>query len=747
MLSNRRPDTVALRQMRWIYLLFLLCSVTLPAFAGKAASDTPIHLYVATDGSDEWDGSRADHQPGTRHGPLATLKAARDMLRKRRKRLLRKPGAIVEVAGGTYHLAATLELTELDSGRTGAPVLYRSSGDQPVILSGGRSLQRCKYVDTHMLRCALRLDDLPPGGQVGIDIRLDGPLPPFEVFAGDTPLQLARWPNRHRTLTDAANWLHVQSAQRNNRHILDFDDSALPDGIDWTGVVAHVWPNDWYDQYLGIADMRNGRIVLNKALVYPVRSGIRFSLLNFPEALDAPGEWYYSPSSRELTIHTAGGDGVYSISRLDSVLSISKARYVRFEGFIIEQSRGNAVDIDESHNIRLSDCVVRNSGGYGINIRKGSRNRIERCEVHETGYGGILLSGGDRKSLQPSRHLVVDNHIHHTTRLVRNGRAAINVYGVGSVIRRNEIHSIPSTAVQLIGNDHLLELNNIHHACELSADCGAVYSGRDWSFRGNVIRHNRIHSIFGYGLQARHHDHVVYTTPNGGRGVYLDDGASGFVVHGNLLYDIPEKAVQIGGGRDNEITNNVFVVDRHAIWMDARSKGFPWEKVMLPRLESMPYRSDEWRRRYPRLAEEMRHRHWPEGNRIRGNIVVGTGVKGQRFVPFRLALVKDAVDIDRNIVWDHDRPVYISRNLLGEALSGHVSWDDWQREGFDINGIHANPLLSDLAGEGPIPLAQSPAWPLGFEKIPTKAIPPTTHTFRQSTNAQIIRLGPAEASD
>ena len=54
-------------------------------------------------------------------------------------------------------------------------------------------------------------------------------------------------------------------------------------------------------------------------------------------------------------------------------------------------------------------------------------------------------------------------------------------------------------------------------------DAGAIYTGRDWGYRGTIIRHNIIRdlaSIFG-----------------GSHGVYLDDAVSGMIVVGNHVID------------------------------------------------------------------------------------------------------------------------------------------------------------------------------------------------------------------
>jgi hypothetical protein len=169
--------------------------------------------------------------------------------------------------------------------------------------------------------------------------------------------------------------------------------------------------------------------------------------------------------------------------------------------------------------------------------------------------------------------------------------------GAGNIIAHNHLHDAPHSAIIFSGNDHLIELNHIHDVLKFSSDAGAIYTGRDWGYRGNEIRHNFIHhlstSFEGYGTQ----------------GIYLDDCVSGIHVHGNVLYRISSSAVQNGGGRDNIIENNLMVKCGSALIADSRglvainhTPGDSWN--MLERLAAggIRYQDPPWSLRYPALA-------------------------------------------------------------------------------------------------------------------------------------------------
>ena len=596
-----------MRTNQLLYCIFLIV-FSFGCASANTASISPIELYVAPTGSDQADGRSSTIDNEGLHGPFATLIRARDELRRLRNKGDLPNGATVNVREGTYELSDVFLLETQDSGSLKEPIIFRAYKDEIVKLSGGRQLSDCKTISSKLVTCntsTLKLNELDA---IGLNKRLlAAPLPPFEVFDNEKRLQLARWPNSDRNAPGGDTWAYVSSAAKGA--LTNFIYHGVPTGISnlSKNAVIHIWPgNDWFDEYIGISNTSPSNFTLAEPTTYPIQPGRRFSILNVPETMDAPGEWYYSAETQELSIIPIPdlNDHAPVVSYLDSIIDMRDAYNIRLEGFIIENSRKTAVTITGGRSNTLENCIIRNTGGYGIEIRGGSHHNIIESEIHDTGYGGIVLKGGDRKTLIASGHNAISNNIHHTGILVRTGIAALSLSGVGNTGRHNRIHNTPGLAVSINGNDHILELNDISHACEQSSDCGAVYTGRDWTFHGNVIRHNRIHDIYGYGMKRINTSAgiVDYARPHDASGVYLDDAVSGIDVIGNVFYRIPGKMIQIGGGRDNTIDNNIFITNSSAIWMNTRGPD-AWYKNMLPRLNAVPYKGPVWRNRFPQTRK------------------------------------------------------------------------------------------------------------------------------------------------
>jgi hypothetical protein len=169
------------------------------------------------------------------------------------------------------------------------------------------------------------------------------------------------------------------------------------------------------------------------------------------------------------------------------------------------------------------------------------------------------------------------------------------------------MHDHPHCAILYTGNDHLIEFNDIHHIALETGDVGAIYTGRDYTFRGNRIRHNFIHETGGVGM--------------GSMGVYMDDCVSGTEIYGNILYKV-HWAVFIGGGRDHRVENNLLVDCDPAVRVDGRGLDTSpvWRDMvndfMRKQLAAVPARL--YRDRYPALKALDAFYGPPEGPSITG---------------------------------------------------------------------------------------------------------------------------------
>ena len=108
--------------------------LALPAFVEAAPK---ADLYVAENGNDAWSGRLAAPNAAKTDGPLASLEAARNAIRKMKTTSdLTKPVTVL-LRGGTYRIRKAVEFLPVDSGGQNAPITYAAyPGEKPVIRGG-----------------------------------------------------------------------------------------------------------------------------------------------------------------------------------------------------------------------------------------------------------------------------------------------------------------------------------------------------------------------------------------------------------------------------------------------------------------------------------------------------------------------------------------------------------------------------------------------------------------------------------
>lgn len=603
--------------------LILMAGAVLAMMASACGQATgpEATLYVARGGSDD--------AAGTRDDPFATLQQARDAIRAMRAEGgLPDGGVTVLLRGGLYTMDGAFELSEADSGTEAAPIIYRAAPDEQVVISGGVRVPPGAFgpvTDTaalgrlpaeareHVLQAdltALGVEEYgsPEGGGL-------------EVFFDEERMTLARWPNEG--FTRIADILGIQP-----RDVRGTKGDAVGKFVyegdrpeRWVGEkdlwVHGYWFWDWADERQPVKeiDTEERTIELEEPYhSYGYRTGQWYYAYNALSELDRPGEWYLDREDGVLYFWPPGEieDARTVVSVADDLVRAEGVSHVSFEGLTLEAPRGTGIVISGGSDASIIGCTFRDIGGFAGRV-SGTGNTVAHCDAYHMGQGGFTLSGGDRATLTPAGNLVENCHIHHFGEWKRMYVPGVSVHGVGNRVAHNLIHTAPHQAISFGGNDHVIELNEFHSVCYESNDAGAIYSGRNWTMRGTVIRNNYMHHV--NGREGR-----------GAVGVYLDDMYCGTEISGNVFYRVI-RAAFIGGGRDCSIVNNVFVECPRAVHIDARAMGWAAGSVpttMTDRLQQMPYQNDLWRERYPELVDILDDEPAaPKGNLVARNLIAG----------------------------------------------------------------------------------------------------------------------------
>ena len=588
-------------------------------------ADAPLRLYVATNGNDAWSGTQPDPDETRNDGPFATLDRARTEIRRLRDQGQPPPGGLaVFIRGGNYPVSNTLTLTAADSGTMDAPILYRSfPGETPIFQGGVRLtdfqpvtdpaiLARLPAQSAHMIR---QVDLKASGATSIIPFQLGGfasgsgflTHPVMELFCNGAPQPRSRWPK--------TGYMRIEEVSSNATYVshgltgsmtgpFTYSDDRPARWIDEKyAMLQGYWFWDWADSHERVASIDPVRREITLAPPYSrygYRKGQRFRAVNLLCEIEEPGEWYIDEERGILYVYPP-----VELSAATVEISVIATPFIHFEnvshvtlqGLTWELGATDAILLEDGDNCKLVGCTIRRCAGNGVEFRGGTGHELRSCDLYSMGRGGAVIIGGNRRTLTPGGHVVENCHIYDLSRVDRTYTPAVVAKGVGQRIAHNRMHHIPSSAIRLGGNDHIVEFNEIHDVVLESDDQGGIDMFGDPTYRGNIIRYNYWHHIGdwqgdGKGLRE------------GQAGIRLDDAISGVLIEGNLFHHCGVGhfgAVQIHGGKDNTVIRNAFIQCRAAVsfsaWGDQHWRDFIAKPINEPEIDPVLATN-----RYPELA-------------------------------------------------------------------------------------------------------------------------------------------------
>ena len=523
-----------------------------------------IEFFVSSRGS--------DRNPGSRQKPFASLEKARDAVRGiRKRRSLPAGGVSVTIMAGEYPLRETFVLTKEDSGTADSPIVYRASRKGSARFNGGTRLTG--FVPVSDPGVLARLPEVARGKVLQCDLKANGVTncgtlqprgfarggnPAVELFFDGHPLQPARYPNEGFLLT--GDIVEEPTDDSGGGFRTDCDRlsrwAGAPDAWLWG-----TWFHDWADSTTAIEriDVDARTIKAKHPTMYGMREGHRFYVFNLLEEIDEPGEWYLDRSTGMLYVYPPSDP---ETSRVElsvhegPMVQMTDVSHVVLRGLTFETSRLNGIEMSGGEGCLIAACTLRRLGGTGVIVQGGRSHGVLGCDIAAMGRGGVIIEGGERRTLTPGGHFVENCHIHDFSRIDRTYTPAVRILGCGNRIAHCLFNDSPHHAIRLEGNDHVIEYNEVHSVVYEMDDQAGLDIFYNPTYRGNVARYNYWHHI-GSGLDTA-----------GQAGIRLDDAISGVMIYGNVFERCSGGqfgGVQIHGGKENLVANNVFAHCKHAV--------------------------------------------------------------------------------------------------------------------------------------------------------------------------------------
>ena len=440
----------------------------------------------------------------------------------------------------------------------------------------------------------------------------------IELYQNGHRLPRSSWPESDYSLLNVTPG-HGSVDSVNPAVPLPFDPTREPDL--WA---QGYWGQDFADDLVPIKGTGNGDQLKFSSIMptYGVRDNARFRLLNVMQTLNKPGEWAAVTNASRIYVMVDQADlpDDIEVSLVPTAIHIVNSSNVTLERIDVSNTTADGIVVENGEQVHFVDGVVKNTGDAGA-VVSGSRSGLTSYIIEDTGGAGIVLTGGDRKSLIPGGLFVERSLIQRFAILTKTYAAGISLSGVGNKSSENVLIDGPHQAIQFTGNQHIIDKNVIVNVATEAADVGAIYTGRDWTARGTSITGNVFLKVRGIGKK-------------GATSIYLDDQASGIEVNSNFIIDGVE-GIQVGGGRDNVVTDNIMVGIERPLYFDNR--GVTWGRKMTfdemgplqKLLRAVPINSPGYRKLYPTLAQILSDRPGePIGNLIERNLTIGKAPLG-----------------------------------------------------------------------------------------------------------------------
>jgi hypothetical protein len=500
------------------------------------------------------------------------------------------PGApaeamVLKLAPGTYRITSALEITPAHT--RGKRLLIDGGGK--AVISGGRQLEK-KDVSKDDRRWTFHL--------------ADGPV--RELFVNGQ--------RRSRSRLPQTGWFRVDEALPDKRGGFTAQ-TELPPAADAELLFLH----DWSISRVPVESITNRLLKTTGPIGFPAAHFVidhfekhpRFCLEDDEAFLTEPGTWCNQRSSerRQIVYIPRVGETAQNTT-LEIPVATQLLRVtgtaeqtlhdVRFSGITFEHCRFElppsgyaegqatkhvprdvvpgtgdphgqwkfvpwAIEVSYAKKVVFNDCRIRNMGGGGILLGPATEScALENCHIDSISGNGIGIGEGAERKADNGRRWYQANPSETATSnrvercLIENCgtqfHGAVGIW-VGlakdSRIVRNEVRHLPYTGIS-VGwmwnpepspcGGNLVAGNHIHHVMQMLSDGGGIYTlGHQ---PGTILRDNLIHDV------------PLNTGRAESNGMFLDQGSSGFLIEGNLIYGTDRSPLRFHKAGKLTVTGN-----------------------------------------------------------------------------------------------------------------------------------------------------------------------------------------------
>jgi hypothetical protein len=396
---------------------------------------------------------------------------------------------------------------------------------------------------------------------------------------------------------------------------------------------------------------------------------------------------------------------------------------VWFAGISIRDARGHGAALTGTRGIAFLNVSFQNLGQDAINTYQSNDTLVAGALIEDVGCGGVRFQGGgDRITLTPSGNALVDSVVTRAERLCFTYNPAVDL-DTGAVAAHNDLSDMPHFAITLSGVNVLVQGNLVHNVSARTFDSAAIYFYlTDYSMRNTTIRYN---FLYNNGQDPTTCNSVTSCNRDA---IYPDNGTADVNITSNIIFHprpagsdmacphcqptshIVSYAIFEDGTRECVKTNNIIVLDDALGGASNMSfnggAGVTWDKaqqgnqsIYISELHEVRWNTSIYAAAFPALARL--HDWWPLGGALACAADPDCGP-----APYGFELTRNVIVGAATIFSPPPAPFYFPAMAL---IENNLETLD---PGWEVPDPRAA-LNFQLA-------ATSPAYALGFQRIPTE---------------------------
>lgn len=379
------------------------------------------------------------------------------------------------------------------------------------------------------------------------------------VLLNGAPQEIGRYPNSN---SSNKGYLMYETHYSTS----SITDKQLTSSPNWTGADVVIRPRRWVLDRNLVTSHSGTKISYKATSSYSPYDNMGYFFTNSIKTLDRLGEWYYSPSSKKLSVYfgsnSPSSHSVQAASK-DNIIWCEKFSYIVFDNLNIKGANGSGVYIKYGSNIHIRNCDIEFSGKNGVEAKFHTSFKIENSEISNSNNDGIHLGWSGDYAIIRNNKITNSNVFPGTGANGDNSGVGILSNGNYNIIEYNEIRNTGYSAINFNGNYVTVKNNFIDKFCITKEDGAGIYThiGNAEARKGRKVIGNIVINGKGAPEGTSNMDYSA------AEGIYADNNASDVEIRDNTVANCAYSGIYIHSSYAIKILYNTLFNNRRQLSM------------------------------------------------------------------------------------------------------------------------------------------------------------------------------------